>query len=184
MANRIIFFHGGGSKEDYDADKKLVESLEDSLGAPYSIHYPFLPNDGSPDLGRRNQIKEAISESEDGVILVAHSLGASMLLACLSEFNIERRIAGIFLIATPFWAGSEDWVVPFKLRQDFAETIDKNIPLFLYHCQDDEEVPFIQLANYQRELPWATFREIPSGGHQLNNDLHVVAKDLLSLKLA
>jgi uncharacterized protein len=181
MANRIIFFHGGGSEEDYEADKKLVKSLEYHLGSSYPIHYPFLPDDGSPDLGRRQQIAQAISDSEDGVILVAHSFGASMLLACLSEYEIARKIAGIFLIATPFWQGNEDWVEPFKLRQDFAEKLNRNIPLFFYHCRDDEEVPFIQLANYQQQLPWATFREIPAGGHQLNDDLTVVAKDIVTL---
>lgn len=178
MANHIIFFHGGGSREDYEADKKLVEFLESYLGPSYPIYYPFLPNDGAPDLGRRRQIRQAISDSEDEVILVAHSFGASMLLACLSEFDIQRKIAGIFLIATPFWEGNEDWVKPFKLQQDFAEKLDKNIPLFFYHCQDDEEVPFIQLSKYRQQLPWATFREIPTGGHQMNNDLTIVARDI------
>ncbi|MCF0074251.1 alpha/beta hydrolase [Dyadobacter sp. CY261] len=181
MALQIIFFHGGGSKEDFEADKKLVESLEDQLGASYVVHYPFLPDDGSPDLGRRRQIKQAISDSEDGAILVAHSLGASMLLACLSEFDVERKIAGVFLIATPFWQGSEDWVEAFKLPPDFAEKIDRKTPLFFYHCIDDEEVPFEQLAIYKQQLPWAIFREISIGGHQFNDDLSIVAADIRGL---
>ncbi|NIJ54722.1 alpha/beta hydrolase [Dyadobacter arcticus] len=184
MANQVIFFHGGGSMEDYEADKKLVESLEGYLKPSYVFHYPFLPDDGSPDLGRRQQINQAISESKDGVILVAHSLGASMLLACLSEFSFERRIKAVFLVATPFWEGSEDWVKPFKLRQDFAEKLDKNIPLFFYHCHDDEEVPIAQLAMYRQQLEWATFREISVGGHQFNDDLSIVAADVRSLAKA
>ena len=181
MANRVIFFHGGGSQEDYDADEKLVDSLKLKLGPEYSIHYPFLPDNGSPDLGRREQITHELSATEDNVILVGHSLGASMLLACLSENEIKKKIGGIFLIATPFWKGDDNWVEPFKLQPDFAKRIDTKVPLFFYHSRDDDEVPFAQLAVYKQELPWASFREIPTGGHQLDNDLTIVANDIKSL---
>lgn len=181
MANRIVFFHGGGSEEDYDADKILADSLKLRLGATYLVDYPFLPDDGSPDLGRRRQIMHEISASADGVILVAHSLGASMLLACLSEFNIERKIGGIFLIATPFWQGDQDWVQAFRLQPDFADKLDKRIPMFLYHSRDDEDVQFEQFGIYRQKLPWAIFREISTGGHQLGDDLRIVAGDISSL---
>lgn len=180
MARQIIFLQGGGSKEDYEADQPLVDSLREHLGPGYDIHYPLLPDDGTPDLGRRSQIAAHIAAGSDGVLLVAHSFGASMLLACLSELQIERKIGGIFLISTPFWEGTEDWVEPFKLRADFAGKLDRTIPLFFYHCLDDEEVPVEQLSVYEQQLPWATFRKIPTGGHQLNNDLSIVAKDILS----
>ena len=178
MAKHLIFFHGGGSEEDYDADAKLVASLKLNLGSEYSVHYPLLPNNGTPDLGRRKQINHEISASEDNVILVGHSLGASMLLACLSEIKIRTKIGGIFLLATPFWSGNEDWVETFKLRPNFAEQLDKNIPLFFYHCRDDEEVPFDHLTIYRQQLPWASFREISVGGHQFNNDITIVANDI------
>lgn len=181
MVKQIVFFHGGSSREDFEADQKLVESLKTNLGTSYNIQYPFLPNDGTPDLGRRRQISQAIADSEDGVILVGHSFGASMLLACLSEIGVERKIAGIFLIATPFWQGSEDWVEAFKLRPDFAEKIDSKVSLFLYHCLDDEEVPVEQFEIYKKHLPRATVREVPTGGHQFNNDLSVVAADISQL---
>jgi uncharacterized protein len=181
MGKNVIFFHGGGSEEDYHADAKLVASLKPKLGVKYSVHYPLLPNNGTPDLGRRKQISHEISATEDNAILVAHSLGASMLLACLSETKINKRIAGIFLISTPFWSGEEDWVKAFKLQPNFSENLDKEIPLFFYHCRDDDEVPFAHLATYRQQLPWATFRELAVGGHQLDNDLTIVANDIKSL---
>ncbi|SKB71105.1 alpha/beta fold hydrolase [Dyadobacter psychrophilus] len=181
MQKQITFFHGGGSQEDYSADEKLVASLRRELGSEYTVHYPFLPNDGSPDLGRREQIGRAILSGENGVILVGHSLGASMLLAYLSENAITKNIGGIFLLAAPFWQGDEDWVEAFKLRPDFAGNIDKKIPLFFYHCIDDEEVPFSQMAFYKEQLPWGTFKEIARGGHQFGNDLKIVADDIKSM---
>ena len=181
MVKHLIFFHGGGSEEDYEADAKLVASLKLKLGSEYSVHYPLLTDDGTPDLGRRNQISHEISASEDNVILVGHSLGASMLLACLSEIRIRKKIAGIFLLATPFWNGDEDWVEPFQLRPNFATKLDKSTPLYFYQCRDDDVVPFDHLNIYKQQVPWATFRAISVGGHQLNNDLTIVVNDIKSI---
>jgi uncharacterized protein len=181
MAKHIIFFHGGGSEEDFEADAKLVASLKLKLGTGYSIHYPRLPDDGSPDLGRRKQISHEISSSEDNVILVGHSLGASMLLVCLSEAKIKKKIAAIFLLAPPFWNGDKDWVQPFKLQPNFAERLDKKIPLSFYHCHDDEIAPFSHMTVYKQHIPWASFHEIPVGGHQFNDDLTLVANDIKSI---
>jgi pimeloyl-ACP methyl ester carboxylesterase len=181
MKKHILFFHGGSSEEDYHADAKLVASLKSNLNSEYTIHYPLLINDGTPDLGRREQISREISEREDNIILVGHSFGASMLLAYLSEVKIKKKIAGIFLLATPFWNGDEDWVQPFKLLPDFATQLDKKIPLHLYHCTDDDEVPLTHFTIYKQHLPWASFHEITTGGHQFNNDLTVIANDIKSV---
>jgi hypothetical protein len=67
------------------------------------------------------------------------------------------------------------------LPKDFAAKLPQGTPVFLYHSHDDETVPFSHLALYAKILPKATVREIESGGHQLNNDLTMVAKDILSL---
>jgi pimeloyl-ACP methyl ester carboxylesterase len=182
MTKQIIFFHGGAGQEDYDADAKLVTSLKLKLGSAYWIHYPYLVKEEVPDFGRRKQIGHEISESDDHVILIGHSLGASMLLNYLSENNITKKIAGIFLISTPFWNGEEDWVRALKLSPGFPERLDKTIPLFFYHCSDDKEVPIAHFSIYKQKLPWATFREIPTGGHQLNNDLTIVVNDIKSIE--
>jgi predicted alpha/beta hydrolase family esterase len=181
MKKNILFIQGGGGEEDHAGDAKLVESLHKVLGEEYSIHYPLLPNEDSPDFGRSKQIEKEISLIEDDVILVGHSLGASMLLKYLSENKIKKTILGIFLVSTPFWSGDEDWVQGFKLKKNFSAKLPKNIPLFFYHCLDDDEISFDHLSIYKQNLPRAVFREIPSGGHQMNNDLSIVAKDIQSL---
>lgn len=181
MSKQILFLHGGGGEDDHAADAKLVDSLKVNLGDEYTIDYPLLPENAKPDLGRREQISREIASKRDGVILVAHSLGASMLLACLSELDIKKRIGGIFLLATPFWSGDEDWVKAFELQTDFAKRLDAKTPLYFYHCRDDEEVPFDHMSIYKQHVPWASFREVPVGGHQFNNDLSIVARDIKSL---
>jgi predicted alpha/beta hydrolase family esterase len=181
MNKHVFFIQGGGGKEDYEADVKLVTSLREALGEVYTVHYPLLTDEPTPDFGRKKQIGKEMSLIESKTILVGHSLGASMLLKYLSENEVKKKIAGIFLISTPFWSGEEDWKQGLKLHEDFPDMLPKNVPVFLYHCRDDEEVPFEHLSLYAQKLPQATIREIASGGHQVNNDLSLVAKDIKSL---
>lgn len=177
----LIFFQGGGGQDDYEADACLVSSLETNLGSDYMIRYPILHNEDSPDFGRGRQIANEISTAQQDLILAGHSLGASMLLKFLSENQVSKHIAGVFVISTPYWSGNEDWVEPLKLQPNFPEKLNRKIPFFFYHCQDDEVVPFAHFRVYRQHLPWASFREIVSGGHQLNNDLTPVARDIQSL---
>jgi predicted alpha/beta hydrolase family esterase len=177
----ILFLQGGGGEEDYAADAKLVASLQEALGEAYVVHYPYLPDEPGSDFGRIKQISKEISLIKDEIILVAHSLGASMLLKYLSENKVKNRIAGIFLMSTPFWSGEEDWKQELKLQEGFADRLPKDVPIFLYHCRDDEVVPFDHLKLYAQKIPQATIREIFGGGHQLGNDLTLVAREIQSL---
>lgn len=178
MNKQVLFIQGGGGKEDYHADAKLVTSLREALGEAYTVHYPLLSNESSPDFGRKKQIDKEISLIKGEIIMVGHSLGASMILKFLSEDEVKKPISGIFLLSTPFWSGSEDWKQGLMLRKDFSDKLPKDVPIFLYHCRDDEVVPFEHLSLYVQKLPQATAREGTSGGHQLNNDLSLVAKDI------
>ena len=180
--NKLVIFIQGGGEDGYEADAKLVASLRIALGETYKIHYPQMPSEDTlPDFGWIEKIGREISLAKDKIILVGHSLGASMLLKYLSESRIQKIISGIFLIATPFWSGDEDWKQGLKLHKEFAVKIPKSIPIFLYQCKDDEVVPADHLAFYTQNLPQATVRIIKSGGHQLNNDLSLIAADIKSL---
>jgi predicted alpha/beta hydrolase family esterase len=178
---QVLFIQGGGDG-GYEADAKLVASLQKALGMDYQIIYPQMQTDtAAPDFGWPKQIGEGIGKLRDDIILVAHSLGASLLLKYLSENKTSKKAAGVFLISTPFWSGNEEWVQGLKLQKGFAENLPKNNRIFFYHCLDDEEIPFDHLTSYRHELPGATFREIKSGGHQLNNNLNLIAKDIKDL---
>lgn len=180
MKKQAVFIQGAGD-EGYEADAALAASLRSALGKEYELHYPKLQsNESAADFGWVKQIQRIIVEINGSVILAGHSLGASMLLKCLSEQPLNQTIEGLFLIATPFWSGNEAWKTGLKLREDFAVKLPDHVPIYFYHCQDDDEVPFAHLGMYKQYLPQATFREINTGGHQLNNDLTIVAKDIQS----
>jgi predicted alpha/beta hydrolase family esterase len=112
---------------------------------------------------------------------VGHSFGASMILKFLSENTVNKKIKGIFLISTPFWDSNEVWKTGLKLKRNFSDRLPGKVPVFFYHCRDDEEIPFSHFSDYRQHVNHATFREIETGGHQLNNDLALVAEDIRSL---
>ena len=181
MKKHVLFIQGGGDK-GYEADAVLVESLSATLGGGYEMHYPLLQtNESVSDFGWPQQIGEAINKIDGDVILVGHSLGASLILKYLSEANISKKINGVFLLATPFWSGEEEWVNGLKLRNGFADRLPADVPVFFYHSKDDKEVPVGQLSLYAEKLPRANIREVKEGGHQFNNDLGFLALDIKGL---
>ena len=175
---RVLFVHGGGEGA-HEADHKLAASLQDALGAGYEVRSPKMPNEDGPEYGAwRDRISEELADTDGEAILAGHSLGASLLLKYLAEEVQERPVAGVFLVATPYW-GAEDWEVDeYALRDGFASKLPKGVPMFFYHGREDEVVPFWHLALYKRRFPWATFRGFDGLGHQFDDDLSRVARDI------
>jgi uncharacterized protein len=181
MKKLVLFIQGGG-KGGFEADAKLVASLQEALGEGFEVRYPPINTDENlPDFGWLQQIGKEIEMINDNSFLVGHSLGASMLLKFLSENQIAKKIQGIFLVSTPFWTGEDEWVKGLKLQEGFTEKLPENVPVFLYQCKDDKEIPFTHLGIYEQKLPYAAIRKIKKGGHQLNNNLAIVAEDIKSL---
>jgi predicted alpha/beta hydrolase family esterase len=174
----ILFIQGGGDN-GYEAGAKIADVLQGVLGEAYHISYPRLITDETAsDFGWIKQIKNEIENAGDSVIIVAHSLGASLLLKYLTENKVITNIAGVFLLAPPFWSGDEDWKQGLKLRPDFPEKLPKNIPFFFYHANDDKEVPQGHFGTYKKLFPVATFQEFESGGHQFTGHIAGIACDI------
>ncbi|SDM52957.1 hypothetical protein SAMN05421823_11538 [Catalinimonas alkaloidigena] len=181
MSKHVLFIQGGG-EEGFKADATLVASLQTALGGSYQVHYPRLTSDETqPDFGWPQQIEKEIRAMPDPVWLVGHSLGASMLLKCLTERPLHKKITGLFLLATPFWSGEEAWQQGLALQEDFPDHLPKQVPIFLYHCRDDEEVSFEHLSIYAQKLPQATVRALAQGGHPFQHALALVTHDVKSV---
>ncbi|HEU5121506.1 MAG TPA: alpha/beta fold hydrolase [Candidatus Saccharimonadales bacterium] len=184
MIQRVLFIHGAGNGA-YEEDKLLVNSLQKELGSHYEMLYPEMPDeDNAPyDLWKK-KVQDEAAKVRQPIILVGHSLGASYLAKILTEIEIDTPVAGIFLLNAPFWGG-EGWLYEgyeeLELPKDTAIRFPKTAKIFIYHARDDEIAPFSHLALYTRLLPQAIVREINKGGHQLNNDLSMVAKDIKEL---
>jgi serine hydrolase len=184
MTQHVLFLQGAGTGA-YDEDKALADSLRTHLGQHYEVHYPRMPHeDDAPYAQWRQLIEDELASMPGSVVVVGHSVGASALIKWLSERQDARPIAGAFLTACPYWGGDGwryDGYEELELKSGAAANLRANMPIFLYHCRDDEVVPLDHLELWTRELPQAVARVLATGGHQLDNDLSVVAQDIAAL---
>jgi predicted alpha/beta hydrolase family esterase len=185
VVKQVLFIQGAGAGA-HDADKLLADSLQQALGPEYDVRYPLMPDEDNASYEQwKQQIETELAAMSGPVILVGHSVGASIAAKCLTEIAVNAPVAGIFLLSTPFWGG-DGWryegYEKLELPNDFAAKLPQNAPVFLYHSRDDEIAPFRHLALYTGILPRATVRDIASGGHQFNNDLTMVANDIISVE--
>jgi len=180
MTKHILFIHGGGGEGAYEEDGILVASLQNALASAYEVRYPKMPLEESAGYADWEvQVAMELSALVGEVILVAHSVGGSILLKYLSEEQVEKPIAGLFLLATPYFGGDENWnYAEMNLPPDFSTKLPAIPRIFLYHSRDDEVVPFAHLARYAAKLPQAIVRIFDGRGHQFGNDLADVAEDI------
>lgn len=184
MTTQILFLQGAGSGA-YEEDKRLVESLQHALGPGFEIRYPVIQDDGEASYHQwRTLIDEELTGMSGPVIMVGHSVGGSVLAKWLSDGYGAREIGGVFLIASPFWGG-DGWryegYEELELPAGFAAKPSQELPIYLYHCRDDATVPFEHLSLFAQVMPQATVRALDDGGHQLGDDISVVARDITAL---
>jgi predicted alpha/beta hydrolase family esterase len=178
-----VLFIQGGSSGAYDADALLANSLRDELGAGFEVRYPEMVDEDNPDVdawGR--QIDRELEAMSGDVIVVGHSIGASVLLKHLSEGELPPKVRGIFLLATPSWGADDFWhweectLDPAAIRR-----LTRHVPVALYHAVDDESVPFSHLERNRGLVPGGSIHVVAEGGHQYDNDLGFLARDIRRL---
>ena len=181
MTKTHVLFVQGGGKGAYDEDAALAASLAQALGDEYELHFPRMPDEADPNVKSwKRKISAELSRLRGKVLLVGHSVGGSMLLKYLSEEEVKKPIAGLFLLAAPSWDEDQWNFDDLKLPRNIAEKLASIPRIFLYHSRDDVVVPFAHLALHGARLPQATVRAVDGRGHQFGNDLTDVARDIRS----
>lgn len=180
MRRRVLFVQGGGQGA-HEEDARLVANLASELGSDYQILYPVMPGEASPDYRAWNRIlMEQLAQLGDDIILIGHSVGASMVLWSLAENRPRQKLAGVFLIAPPF-VGEGGWQIEgFTPPKDIGAAVP-NVPIYIYHGREDEIVPYAHVDLYASALSRAFIRRLHGRNHQLNDDLSEVASDIRSL---
>jgi predicted alpha/beta hydrolase family esterase len=178
MTTRVIFIQGGGEGAHAE-DASLVESLRQLLGSGYDVRFPRMPQESDPDVDSwKKTIASELSQVPGKGILVAHSVGGSILLRYLSEETVETSIAGLFVLAAPAFDGDRWNFDDLKLRPDVAEKLAAIPRIVFYHCRDDDVVPFAHLALHGARIPRAAMRAFDCGGHSFDSVLGAVASDI------
>jgi uncharacterized protein len=177
----VLFIHGAGAGA-HGADAALAQSLRVGLGAGYTVLYPQMPEEEDTYEAWRAQLLQAVASVGGPLILVAHSAGGSVVLKYLADEPDPPPLAGLFLIATPYW-GAGGWRVDTFCVDDVqASRRLEAVPLFLSHSRDDAVVPFAHLARHAAAFPHATVRVYADRGHQLQSDLSDIAAAIRRLQ--
>lgn len=183
MRKPILFIQGAGNKHKPFGSEKLIAYLQEQLGSDYEVLAPDMSDPNHPRyLPWRDQIEQELGKFDADVLLIGHSLGGSMLLKYLAEGTNPRPIAGMFLVAVPYW-GKQDWELEYAVPDDFASHLPTIRQLFLYHSRSDEEVSFSSLCRYQEKLPQAIVRVLDGKQHSFTEGLPLLAQDIKSLKM-
>jgi len=187
----VVFVQGGGEDVHDTWDNRLVASLEQALGAGYTVRYPRMPKEADPDPRAwktaiaRELARTPGSVRDSAIILVAHSVGAAILLELLAEVGSAGRISGVFLVAPPF-IGDGGWPSgELRPTKQAAAAIQADVmPLYLYFGANDETVPASHARSFEAAFPRAHIRRLPGHDHQLNDDLSAVARAFTQQKEA
>ena len=182
MRKHILFIQGAGNKHAPLGSGKLIAYLQEQLGNNYEVLAPDMPDPEHPTYQAwRDQIEQELGKLDADVLLIGHSLGGSMLLKYLAEGTYQKPIAGMFLVAVPYW-GKRDWELEYAVPDDFASHLPPIRHLFLYHSRADEAVPFASLRRYQEHLPQATVRVLDGKEHSFTEGLPLLAQDIKGLE--
>lgn len=181
MVRPLLFIQGGGEGVHEQWDNKLVASLHKALGEGYAISYPQMPQEAEPNYRQWGKtIASELDTLGDGVLVVGHSIGATILINALAEHPPAQRLDGIFLVSAPF-VGKGGWPSDEIVERPLGQHLPKGVPVYLYHGGADDTAPLQHARLYGKSIPQAVIRELDGRDHQLNDDLREVAADILAL---
>lgn len=200
MKKQVVVIHGGdnfGTHEEYIAFLKefAVDSLDfflhvgwkhylqEKLGVEYEVIRPEMPNKFNARYEEwKIWFEKLLPLLNQETILVGHSLGGIFLAKYLSENKLTNSILGTILIAAPFDEKDTDYaLLDFNLPTSLKLLEEQGGKIFLYHSKDDSQVPFVDLAKYQKALPKAEARIFDSKGHFNQSDFPELIADIKSL---
>ena len=163
MARSVLVIHGAGEPRRRRGKVYWEPLLGDALRRGYRVLAPRMPRPEQPQYWTWARRIDELIGGIRSPILVGHWFGASVLLKYLAESVRRPALAGLFLVATPWW-GPE--LPEFALPPDVGARLRDLSPIYLYHSRDDAEIPVEHLARYRRALPHATVRVLEGRGHE------------------
>lgn len=180
--HHVLFIQGGGKGAHDEWDNQLVASLEKELGQAYEVEYPRMPHEEEPSYARwKTALEKQLGSLKSNALLVAHSVGGTILLKTLCEHRHLQSIAALVLISAPFvgpggWSSDE-----LEIPSDLGARLPKGAPIHFYQGLADETAPPAHVELYARAVPQAQIHRLKGRDHQLNNDLSEVARVIRSI---
>ena len=165
MTSNVLFIHSAGDQSGTEGSGPLVAALRAGLAADTRLAAPIMPKPDAPDAAAwEAALGEHLRQQQTPLVLVGHSLGGSVILRYLADHGIPAGLAGVVLIATPFW-GMSDWEAEWALPRGFEARLAGLPRIVLYHSRDDDIAPVSHVDRYAEALPKALVRKVDGRGH-------------------
>ena len=176
MTRQVLFVQGGGARVHDEWDQKLVDSLRRELGPTWQVRYPRMPHEGDPDYATWSAaLRKELAGLDDGAIVVAHSIGGTILINALAEHPPERKLGAVILVSAPF-VGEGGWPPDgWQPQPGLGGKLPGEAAVYLFHGLADDTAPPAHAELYARAIPQARLVRLPGRDHQLNDDLREVA---------
>lgn len=173
---QILFIQGGGAGAHDEWDDKLVVSLQRELGSEYEVRYPRMPNEDDPSSETWGPaIRSEVAVLPNRAVVVAHSVGATLLVRALVDQRPRQDLEAIILISAPF-VGAGGWPAgEFEFPWDLGARLPQAPQVHVIHGLDDQTVPPAHAELYTHVIAQAQLHLLPGRNHQLNDDLSEVA---------
>lgn len=169
MKKQVLFIHSAGPQGAHSGSGDLVAHLKQALGSKYRVICPKMPDPENPSYELwKQQLEKELESVENDVILIGHSLGGSVLVKYLAEEKHQKPVAGLCLVAAPFW-GKKGWKSKEFALPNNRSKLSQLPGIFLFHSSDDEVVPPDHLTYYAETLPMAVVRNLTNVGHLFTN---------------
>ncbi|GAK01132.1 alpha/beta hydrolase [Geomicrobium sp. JCM 19055] len=183
MTKQVLFIHSAGPQNAHEGSDALKGSLVQQLGNDYEWMAPPMPFPEDPKYAQwKAVLDESFASMHDGVVLIGHSLGGSVLLKYLSEEKCHVSISALCLIASPFW-GVADWRrEDFVLCEDFGTRLPTIPHMYFYQSKDDDQVPDTHMVYYAEKIRSLNPRLLSGKDHLFQDGLPELVTDLKQLQ--
>ena len=179
----VLFLPCAGPQGAGEGSDFLIKFLRGRLAPGCRILTPDMPDPENPHYKPwKKAFERALCNHGDRqLFIVAHSLGASVVLKYLSEKPPLKSIVGLFLVSAVYW-GLENWdVAEYGFNENFQRQLRYIPHIFFYQSKDDEVVPVSHLWHFAVALPHATIREFEHDGHLFVQGLPKLIEDMKSI---
>lgn len=181
MGYEILFIQGAGEVTTAE-EQVIVNGLRAELGDAFTIIYPPMPDADYPSYSAWEDVLRTNLNSLSGeVILLGHSLGASIILKHFSREPVPDKVLGMILFGVPYWKDQNWDVSEYAIEDDFVANLSKLDNIHIYYSMDDGVIPYHQFESYQKLIPQAHWRVLSGMDHSYHGAIPNMVTDIRNL---
>jgi predicted alpha/beta hydrolase family esterase len=181
MGYEILFIQGAGDVTTAQ-EQVIVDALRINLGDGFTIIYPPMPDADHPAyLAWEAVLTKHLRRPSGKVILLGHSLGASIILKHFSREPVPAKVIGMILFGVPYWKHQHWDVSEYEIADNFLGNLSTLENIYFYHSMDDEVIPDQQFKSYQKLIPNAHWRVFSGMDHSYHGAIPDMIKDIQDL---